>query len=165
MKLKIEQSTQEWLPFENIYNSGLIFYKNYFFKILKISPINYDLKSNLEKESILNSYKNFLKICDFDIQILIQSKKEDISKTISQIKNINEKNENIKEIKDQYIKYITTLNEEKNSSSNNFFMIIKKKVDISKSIPEEYANEEIKAYEYLSECYFKIKEFLSKCRK
>lgn len=48
-------------------------------------PINYDLKSNLEKESILNSYKLFLKVCDFDIQILIQSKKEDLNSYVSQI--------------------------------------------------------------------------------
>ena len=32
------------------------------------------------KEAILNSYKIFLKTCDFNIQILIQSKKENLSK-------------------------------------------------------------------------------------
>ena len=95
MRFKKEQTTKEWLPFENIYENGLIFYKNSFIKILKINPINYDLKSNLEKQSILNSYRNFLKTCDFDIQILIQSKKEDISKTISQIKSVNEENQKI----------------------------------------------------------------------
>ena len=92
MKLKKEQTTQKWLPFDNIYENGLIIYKGSFIKILNIYPINYDLKSNLEKQSILNSYRNFLKTCDFDIQILIQSKKEDISKIISQIKNRKEEN-------------------------------------------------------------------------
>jgi len=49
----------------------------------------------LEKSSILNSYKIFLKTCNFDIQILIQSNKEDLSHHISKIKNNvnNEKNE------------------------------------------------------------------------
>ena len=42
-------------------------------------PINYYLKSDLEKEAILNSFKLFLKTCDFNIQILIQSKKENLS--------------------------------------------------------------------------------------
>ena len=165
MKFKKEQTTQEWLPFENIYESGLILYKNSFIKILKINSINYDLKSNLEKESILNSYKNFLKTCDFDIQILIQSKKEDISKIISQIKNLNEKNQKIQEIKEKYIKYITQVNSEKNSSSKNFYIIIRKKVNISNTKPEELANEESKAYEYLNECYFKVKETLTRCGK
>ncbi len=163
MKFKKEQTTQEWLPFENIYENGLIFYKNSFIKILKINPINYDLKSKLEKESILNSYKNFLKICDFDIQILIQSKKEDISKTISQINQVSEKNEKIQEMKENYIKYITQMNKEKNSSSKNFFIIIQKKVDILNKGIEDFMEEETKAFDYLNECYFKIKETLTRC--
>ena len=163
MKFNKEQTTQEWLPFENIYDSGLIFYKNSFIKILKIKPINYDLKSNLEKESILNSYKNFLKTCDFDIQILIQSKKEDISKTISKIKNVKENNEKIKEIREKYIKYISQINQEKNSSSKNFYMIIKKKIDILGKVQDDFINEENKAYEYLNECYFKVKDTLTRC--
>ena len=163
MKLKKVQTTQEWLPFENIYENGIIFYKNSFIKILKINPINYDLKSNLEKEAILNSYKNFLKTCDFDIQILIQSKKEDISKIISQFKNLEEPNEKIKEIRDNYIDFIKQKNEQKNSSSKNFYIIIRKKVDILKTTDEQIANEEARAYEYLNECFFKVKETLTRC--
>ena len=163
LKLKKEQTTQEWLPFENIYENGIVFYKNSFIKILKINPINYDLKSNLEKEAILNSYKNFLKTCDFDIQILIQSKKEDISKIISQIKSIEESNEKIKEIRENYINYIKQKNEEKNSSSKNFYIVIRKKVDILKATDEQITNDEARAYEYLNECFFKIKETLTRC--
>ena len=163
LKLKKEQSSQEWLPFEDIYNNGLLFYKNSFIKNLKINPINYDLKSNIEKESILNSYKNFLKTCDFDIQILIQSKKEDISKIISQLKNVDEKNEKIIKIKDEYIKYILKINQEKNSSSKNFYIIISKKIDVLGKNMEDYTNEEMRAYEYLNECYFKIKDTLTRC--
>ena len=163
MKFEKKQTTQEWLPFENIYDNGIIQHKNSFIKILKISPINYDLKSNLEKESILNSYKNFLKSCDFDIQILIQSKKEDISKTISQIKSVEEKNEKIKEIREYYVEYITKINEEKNSSSKNFYMVIGRKVDISGKSAEDLNNEVSKSNEYLNECYFKIKDSLTRC--
>ena len=72
-------STQEWIPFDRILINGIIVRKNEYIKILKVLPINYDLKSNLEKEAILNSYKLFLKTCDFNIQILIQSKKENLS--------------------------------------------------------------------------------------
>ena len=163
LKLKNNQTTQEWLPFEDIYENGLIFYQNSFIKILKINPINYDLKSNLEKESILNSYKNFLKTCDFDLQILIQSKKEDISKTISQIKKINETSEKIREIQENYIQYISQMNKEKNSSSKNFYIIIRKKVDIQNKGIEDLTTQEMKAFGYLNECYFKIKEPLTRC--
>ena len=80
-------SVQEWLPIEKILEKGIIKLKdNSYIKIIKIIPINYNLKSELEKEAILNSYKIFLKTCNFDIQILIQSNKEDLSKNISNIK-------------------------------------------------------------------------------
>ena len=76
IKIK-EKTVQEWLPIENIYKDGIVKLKNNkLIKILKVSPINYNLKSDLEKEAILNSYKVFLKTCNFDIQILIQSSKD-----------------------------------------------------------------------------------------
>ena len=76
IKNKKEKSVQDWIPIEKIYENGIIKIKNNkFIKILKIIPINYNLKSDLEKNSILNSYKIFLKTCNFNIKILIQSKK------------------------------------------------------------------------------------------
>ena len=84
---KIKKITvQQWIPIEEINENGIIkINKNKYIKILKIIPINYNLKSDLEKDSILNSYKILLKTCNFDIQILIQSNKEDLSKYISKI--------------------------------------------------------------------------------
>ena len=77
MKNNQLKSIQEWIPIEEILENGIIkLKKNNYIKIIKIIPINFNLKSNLEKEAILNSYKIFLKTCDFDIQILIQSKKD-----------------------------------------------------------------------------------------
>lgn len=77
MKEKGLTSVQDWLPFEEILERGILKLKNNtYVKILKVFPINYHLKSNLEKEAILNSYKIFLQTCDFDLQILIQSSKD-----------------------------------------------------------------------------------------
>ena len=105
-------SIQEWLPIQKIFENGVIKLKNNnYIKIIKIIPINYNLKSELEKEAILNSYKIFLKTCNFDLQILIQSKKEDLSKHISSIKNSTQKeSKSIKEISDSYIEFLNNLN-------------------------------------------------------
>ena len=82
-----KQSVQEWTGIEKILDNGIIKLKNNkYIKILKIIPINFNLKSNLEKESILASYKIFLKTCNFDIQILIQSSKENLQNNILNIK-------------------------------------------------------------------------------
>ncbi len=73
MKEQQIYSVQEWLPVQKILEKGILKLKdNSYVKIIKIIPINYNLKSELEKEAILNSYKIFLKTCNFDIQILIR---------------------------------------------------------------------------------------------
>ena len=75
------------MPFDEIFENGIIKLKNNeYIKIIKIEPINYSLKSNFEKEAILNSFKNFLRICQFDMQIIIKSKKEDLFQHINSIK-------------------------------------------------------------------------------
>ena len=126
MKNIKKKSIQEWLLIEKIYENGIIKIKNNkYIKIIKIIPINYNLKSNLEKESILNSYKIFLKTCQFDMQILIQSNKEDLTNHISNIrKNISKKeNKYLKNISEKYIEYISELNAKRKSSSKDFYII------------------------------------------
>ena len=131
----MKNTTQEWLPFEEITKDGIIKLKNNsYVKILKINPINFNLKSNFEKESILNSYKLFLKTCDFNIQILIQSNKENINK------------------------YIKKINYENKFSSKKFFILIKK--DSQKEnieiIKEELNNNYLKIKECLARCGNKV---------
>ena len=152
-------SVQQWLPLEEILENGIIkINKNKYIKILKIIPINYNLKSDLEKKTILNSYKILLKTCNFNIQILIQSNKEDLSQHISNIeKNIDKKeNKYLKEISENYIKFIQNLNYSRSSASKDFYLII------SNENLENFDSIEIIEND-LKEKYFKIKECLSRC--
>ena len=161
MKKIKEKSTQSWIPIENILDNGIIETKNKYLKILKIIPINYNLKSDLEKKAILNSYKTFLKTCNFDMQILIQSNKEDLSQHISKIKNnYSKKNKKyLKDLSENYINYINKINVTKKSSSKNFYIIISKEINKESEYVEAF--EMIK--QDLKEKYFKIKECLSRC--
>lgn len=160
MENKQKQAVQEWLPFERILKNGIIQLKNKnYIKIIKIKPINFNLKSELEQEAILNSYKIFLKTCNFHFQILIQSNKEDLSKHIKQIsENLIHENNFLQEISNQYIQYIKNLNHDKKSSSKNFYIIIKEKNE-----NKEIINFEDYAIENLNDKYFKIKDCLSRC--
>ena len=160
MKNKKLKSIQEWIPVEEIFENGIIkLEKNNYIKIIKIIPINFNLKSNLEKEAILNSYKIFLKTCDFDIQILIQSKKEDLSRHFSIIKNNlkNNKNNLLNNYLINYINFIKKINNEKKSSSRNYFLIIKENKNF-----ESEASEEI-IIQNLNDKYFKIRDALARC--
>jgi len=160
MKNKEIKSVQEWLPFTQILDNGIIKMKdNSYIKIIKINPINFNLKSELEKESILNSYKIFLKTCNFNFQILIQSNREDLSKHNLNIQNkLILENEKIQNISKKYIQYINKLNINNKSSSKNYYIIIK-------YINQQQDNDSAEAYalEELNNQYFKIKECLSRC--
>jgi len=163
VKLSKINSVQNWLPFDKVLENGIIKLKdNSYVKIIKIIPINFNLKSNLEKEAILNSYKIFLKTCNFDIQILIQSNKEDLSKHISKIKNkIKEENKNLKLLSNKYINFIQKINKNKKSSSKNFYILIKEFPENKKQKINE--NSEKIIFDKLNDKYFSIKECLSRC--
>ena len=125
MKQETIKSIQEWLPIVQILENGIIKLKeeNYI-KIIKIIPVGYNLKLDLEKEAILNSYKTFLKTCNFNIQILIQSNKEDLKKhffILEQEKKINKNKDNLYQA---HINYLKKINSENSSSSKNFYIII-----------------------------------------
>ena len=152
-----KKSVQEWFSFETILEDGIIKYKNKYVKIIKILPVNFDLKSELEKKAILNSYKLFLKTCNFNIQILIQSKKQDLTSHIFKIKKVKEENPKIKELKEEYISYINEKNSENNSSIKVFYIIIEYKID------KKDVNNFNNAKRVLNDNYFKIKESLSRC--
>ncbi len=155
-------SIQNWLPYRKILNRGIIKLKDStYIKIIKIIPINFNLKSDLEKQAILNSYKIFLKTCNFDLQILIQSNKEDLSKHILRIKEQNKKENNFKisEISKNYISFIQKINQEKKSSSKNFYIVIKEKSQQNNI----NGNVEDIIIEQLNDKFFKIKECLSRC--
>ena len=151
MNIEQKESVQDWLPIEMILNNGIIKMKNSsYIKILKVSPINYNLKSDFDKEAIINSYKNLFKSINFNFQILIQSKKEDLSNHINEIK----KYDNYQEIRVKYINYLKKLIDNKKSSSKNFYLIL------CDSISENSENVKI---QNLQDNYFKVRDLLSRC--
>ena len=155
-----EKTVQEWIPIRQILKEGIIeIENNIYIKILEVTPINYNLKSDLEKEAILNSFKIFFRTCQFDIQILIQSNKEDLTHHISRIKKYVSKKENkyLKNISENYIQYISNLNNNKKSSSKKFYIIIKNQLFNKKKKNMEIIKQE------LNEKYIKIKECLARC--
>ena len=153
MKADKNQSVQKWLPYDKILDNGIIKLKNSsYVKILRVEPINYNLKSELEKEAILNSYKSFIKSCNFNLQILIQSKKEDLTKNI----DLLNQNNLYPEIKEKYIEYINSLNQNQKSSNKNFFIIISQTAD-------DLTTLESVTIQNLQENYFKVKELLARC--
>ena len=101
-------------------------------KIYEVEPINFDLKSRLEKLAILEAYKNFLNNSNFNIQILIKTQKENLEKIYSKLNesqffnysNNSEINENILNLKNSYINHLQYLNDNFNITNKKYYLII-----------------------------------------
>jgi len=128
--------------------------------MIKVFPVNYELKSNLEKEAILNSYQMFLKICDFDIQILIQSRKENLDSYISLMQQqiLKEDNKKVLDFAKSYISYIQCKSQVQVSSSKNFYILIYSQFENNL---ENFNMKLIR--EELNQKYQIIKDALSRC--
>ena len=105
--------------------------------VLKIEPINFNLKTKSEQKNILESYKNLLRQCNFDFQIYVQTKKVDVGKHISEIKKCIKYEEEIAEMALDYIELIKNTLDSKSSISRSFYMIFEENENDSKSIQIE----------------------------
>ena len=75
-------STQIYLRIAEI-RDGVVVLKNGGLRsVIKISSVNFNLKSDQEQDSIIYGYRNFLNSLEFPIQILVRSKRLDIHKYI-----------------------------------------------------------------------------------
>ena len=126
---------------------------SYLVNNIEVYSINFNLKSNNEKDIILKSYKNLLKSCDFNIQIIIYSQEENLFQHINFIKE-NFSNLSNKKLLINYINELKNLNSCNNSKIKKFYILISEK-SISK-------NKEI-IFNNLKNKYFKLKELLLKC--
>lgn len=122
MKFEQIHSVQEFLQFESILDSGIIKMKDSSYTlIMKVEPINYNLRSELEKTSILNSYKLLFQNINFNIQVLILSKQEDLEEHINKVKSLNL----YPNLTDKYVHFLNSLEEDTKSSLKRFFIVIK----------------------------------------
>lgn len=152
----MQKAIKSWFLIKKIEN-GIIELKNgKLCKVLEVYPVNFSLKSKSEQESILYQYKNFLSVCDFDIQILVQSKKGNLDNHIFAIEE-NIKKEKSLETKKLMQEYINMIKKEslKNAISKKFFVIF-------------FVAQEKKGYKEhgileLNGKALKIKETLGKC--
>ena len=107
MKIETINLFKDWLEIDEIYEDGIIknINKEYIY-ILKIIPINFNLKSEMEKEVILNNYKKIFSNLESELQIFIKNKKINLEKNK---KYIIENNNSI--IAEKYINYLEKIKE------------------------------------------------------
>lgn len=117
---------------KNIDNHQIKLINNKLLCVLKVEPINFNLKSQAEQNIILESYKTFLKQCNFDFQIYVQTQKTNAEKHILEIRKCIKYESQIAEMAEDYINLIKEISERKGSISRKFFIIFEEKEDDSK---------------------------------
>lgn len=121
-----QSSSQQFLEFREIKNGVLVLKNKALRGILMISSINFDLKSEEEQKAIIFQFQNFLNSLDFSCQILVQSRKLNITGYFDKLKELEkeQKNELLKIQTSEYRKFIENLLEEETIMRKEFFVIV-----------------------------------------
>ncbi len=119
-------TTQDFLKFDRI-RDGIIILKNKGLRmVLMTSSLNFALKSDDERQAILYNYQSFLNSLDFSCQILIHSRKINITGYLDKLKEIEKKEE--KELLQiqikEYNKFIKSLVQEGSIMQKTFYVVV-----------------------------------------
>jgi hypothetical protein len=119
-------TTQNFLEIGQIREGVLILKSNALRGILMISSLNYALKSSEEQTAIIYQFQNFLNSLDFTCQILVQSRRLNITGYMKKLKEAEEKQTNdlLKIQISGYIEFIESLVGTGSIMNKTFFVIV-----------------------------------------
>ena len=114
------------MKFAEIHESTVILKDGNLRQILLCSSINFALKSEQEQNALIYQYQNFLNSLDFPIQILMQSKKLDLSQYLNKLQERTNKqtNELLRIQTNDYIDFIKRLINLANIMDKRFYVVI-----------------------------------------
>lgn len=104
MPNKEAQPTQQFVDIIDIKNDALVLKGGGLRRVLMVSGINFDLKSEEEQNIILSAFQNFLNTLDFSMQFVIHSRKMNTDAYLANLKKREDAEEN-ELMKNQIIEY------------------------------------------------------------
>ena len=119
----------EFFEFEKIEGNTILTKDKKKVAILKVSPINFSIKPDDEKESIIFAFQKFLNSLDFPIQILMNTESINIDSYLSSIEESNG-NERFKELFEKYKSYLKKTIVSDKLLNRVFYVVIPEKTEI-----------------------------------
>lgn len=121
-----EFSTQDFLEIKDIKEGVLLLKNNELRGVMMVSSINFALKSEEEKDAIIYGFQSFLNSLDFHCQIIVQSRRLNITPYIEKLKELEEKqkNELLKIQIAEYREFIRNLTIGSQIMNKNFFIVV-----------------------------------------
>ena len=121
-----EITTQQFLEIEEI-KQGLVILRNKSLRgVLMVSSINFTLKSEEEQNAIIHQFQGFLNSLVFSIQLLVQSRRLNMTGYSDKLKELEEKQESelLRIQTAEYKKFISDLLAQGIIMTKNFFVIV-----------------------------------------
>lgn len=125
-KTKNQISTQQHIPFSAVYDDVIVTKKGQFCQILMVNSVNFGLKSEEEQNAIIAQYQSFLNSLTFPIQIVMHSKRLDLTNYIKDLENRvgQEPNELIRYQIQEYSDFVQKLISIANIMDKKFFIVV-----------------------------------------
>ncbi|MDO8530301.1 MAG: hypothetical protein Q7S10_02760 [bacterium] len=121
-----DPTTQQFLEIKEIKEGVLVLKNNAIRGILMVSSINFALKSDEGQSAIIYAFQSFLNSLDFSCQIVIQSRKINITPYLDNIKHLEEQqtNELLKAQTSSYREFIKELVVGDEIMTKNFYVVV-----------------------------------------
>lgn len=118
--------TQDFLEINQI-RDGIIILKNKGLRVvLMVSSLNFALKSDDEQNAIIYQFQDFLNSLDFSCQIIVQSRRLNITGYLDKLEDIeeNEKNELLRLQISEYRDFIESILKEGSIMQKSFYVVV-----------------------------------------
>jgi hypothetical protein len=119
-------STQNFLEIDEIKEGMLVLKNRQLRGVLMVSSQNFALKSQEEQEAIIAQFQNFLNSLDFSLQVVIQSRRLNITGYLEALKNLeaSQQNQLLKEQTADYLAFVEQLIKGGSIMAKNFFVVV-----------------------------------------
>jgi len=120
------ESTQKYLEIDHIRDDILVMKDGSLRTVLTTTSINMDLRSDNEQGSIIASYQNALNSLEFPLQLLVQSRKVDLTSYLATLETAAEKHPAglLKDQTNEYIAFLRDILSSVNVMDKRFYIVI-----------------------------------------
>lgn len=125
-KSKTKISSRKQIQIKEVKDGVILLPNSQYRVVLETSSINFELKSEAEKDVIIDSFQNFINSLSFPTQILIRVREIDIDQYIEQIlEKKNQENEKAYKLQiENYAEFISKLISGNKILSRHFYIVI-----------------------------------------
>jgi len=122
----IQATTQSHLDIEEIKNNFVVLKNGSVTAVLKTTAVNFDLLSEIEQDAIIAAFSMFLNSLTFPVQVVIRSKRLDITKYLEKVRRIETKIEDplLRYQAESYRKFVSDIIKRNEVLSKTFYVSV-----------------------------------------